>query len=219
MKMLRSLAASILIIMLFSSTALAASTESVEKAGGKATDVEIKVTKTYEYVSEYGYKYFIAVCENTSDYDLDVSWDTASYDKNGSILETGSSYTAYVSSHQEFALYALFLASKEAADYDYTIHWEEADYILPACRDVDLSCEESDDGQLVITGTNNGTEDLSTIQAVTLFFNEKNEIVGFEDSFLVNQSYNVLAGETVTQSVDVPEAASRYETYYTAYRW
>ncbi len=218
MKILKSFGASLLILMLFSNTVLAASADSVAEAGGVATDDAIEVEQSYEFSSEYGYKYYIAVCHNTTDTDLDVSWDTVSYDKDGGILETGSSYTAYVTGGQEFVLYALFLDSEDATDYSYKISWEESDFIHPGFKDVTLQANVASNGKLILQATNNGSEDLSTVQASTLFFDASDKLVGFEDSYIVNSNYNVLAGETVIKDLSIPEGADHYETYYTAYR-
>ncbi|WP_408071800.1 hypothetical protein [Butyrivibrio sp. JL13D10] len=228
MKILRSFMAAFMIVLLFGNTALAAESttektaeadSAVEQAGGTATSDVIVVENCYEFKSSYGYKYFIAVCSNNSSAKLDVSWDTVSFDEGGSILETGSSYNAYVEPNQNFVLYALFLNSEEAANYSYTIHYEESSYIMPACSDVNLEASVSGNGTLTLKATNTSDTEISTIQAATLFFDKEGTLVGFEDSYIVNNNYNVEAGETIEKDVAIPEGTDNYETYYTAYRW
>ncbi|WP_026659881.1 hypothetical protein [Butyrivibrio sp. AC2005] len=221
MKIMKSLITAFMIFMLAGNTALAATeTESeVEKAGGEVAQEAIVVANTYEFVSAYGYRYFIALCKNNSEAELDVSWDTVSYDSSGGILETGSSYSAYVSPGQSFVLYALFLNSDDADDYSYKIHYEDSNYIHPAYSDVEMKASISKNGSLILQATNTSDAEISSIQAATLFFDKNDELVGFEDSYIVNSNYNVEAGETVVEDINVPEGADRFETYITAYRW
>lgn len=215
MKMMKSLIAAMLILMFTGNTAFAAA----DVAEPQTSTGNIQVLETYEFASEWGYKYLIAVCENVTDMDLEVSWDTISYDSAGDILETGSSYSAYVVAGQEFVLYALFLDSEDADEYDYKIKSEEARYILPAAGDLTMNHKISSNGKLIISATNNSNDDISTIQASTLFFDSENTLIGFEDSYIVNSNYNVEAGETVVKDLTVPEGADNYVIYYTAYRY
>ena len=215
MKILKSLFAAMLIIMLTGNTALAAS----DVADPQTETGDISVLETYEFASEWGYKYLIAVCENTSDYELEVSWDTVSFNANGKILETGSSYSAYVTAGQYFTLYALFLDSADATDYQYKIKYEEASYIVPAAADLTMDHEISSNGRLIISATNNSNKDINTIQAATLFFDDEGQLIGFEDSYIVNSNYNVEAGETVVKDLSVPDGTANYSIYYTAYRY
>jgi hypothetical protein len=219
MKIMKSLVAAFLIIMLTGNTALAATESAVEKAGGTAASDVIYVEDTFEFVSPYGYRYFIATCVNNSKVNLDVSWDTVSYDASGSILETGSSYSCYVAPGQSFVLYALFLNSEDAKDYSYKIHYEESSYIIPAFYDIDISASVSKNGKLILQAVNTSENEISSVQAATLFFDENHKLVGFEDSYVVNSNYNVEAGETVVKDIDIPEGADTYECYFTAYRW
>ena len=215
MKILKSFFAVMLILLLSGNTALAA--ENV--ATPQTSTGDIAVLETYDFSSEWGYKYLIAVCENTTDQDLEVSWDTISYDADGGILETGSSYSAYVSGKQRFTLYALFLDSANAADYQYKVKSETASFIMPAYNDVSLEDSISSNGKLIIQATNNGNEIINTIQAATLFFDDNNTLVGFEDSYLVNSNYNVEAGETVVKDLSIPEGSTSYRIFYTAYKY
>ena len=215
MKIMRSIIAAMLILMLSGNTALAAS----DVATAQTATGDIEVLETYEYSSEWGYKYLIAVCENKTDKDLEVSWDTISYDSAGNILETGSSYSAYVAGEQAFTLYALFLDSEDATDYQYKIKSEEAKYIVPAFDDVTIDHNISSNGKLIISATNTSNNEISTIQAATLFFDDNDNLIGFEDSYIVNSNYNLDAGETVVKDLDVPDGAAYYWIYYTAYRY
>ncbi len=225
MKIFKTFIAAMLILLLFGNTALAAGevadpaadTEAVAEPLNETDDLE--VTQIYEHSSEWGYKYLIAVCKNKTDTDLEVAWDTISYDKAGDILETGSSYSAYVSGGQSFTLYALFLDSADADNYTYNINYEEARFIVPAYNEVTLTDKVSSNGKLILTATNNSNYDLNTIQAATLFFDENDNLVGFDDSYIVNSNYNVKAGETVVKDIRPPEEATSYMVYYTAYRY
>ena len=218
MKVIKSIVAAFLMVMIIGNTALAAEEDSEAKPSARTDDI-IAVDSTYEFVSKYGYRYYIAVCKNTSEKDLDVSWDTVSYDESGSILETGSSYSSYVSPGQNFILYALFLNSEEAVNYSYKIHYEDSSYMHPAYKDVDFEASVSKNGSLILQATNTSDSDLSTIQAATLFFDADGTLIGFEDSYIVNSNYNVEAGETVLEDIRIPEGTDNYITYYTAYRW
>ena len=215
MKILKSLFAAMLILMLTGNTVLA----EADVAEPQTSTGDIEVLETYEYASEWGYKYLIAICENKTDLDLEVSWDTISYDANGGILETGSSYSAYITGNQRFVLYALFLDSADATDYQYKIKYENAKYILPAFDDITFNHEVSSNGNLILSVTNNSTEAISTVQAATLFFDADEKLIGFEDSYIVNSNYNVEAGETVVKDLDIPEGADNYRIFYTAYRY
>ena len=215
MKILKSLFAAMLILMLTGNTVLAESNVAEPQT---STD-DIQVLETYEFASEWGYKYLIAVCENMTDLDLEVSWDTVSYGAEGDILETGSSYSAYITGNQRFVLYALFLDSADATDYKYKIKYENAKYIVPTFDDIAFDHSVSSNGNLILSVTNNGNEDISTVQAATLFFDADNKLIGFEDSYIVNSNYNVEAGETVVKDLNIPEGADNYAIYYTAYRY
>ncbi|SDB33043.1 MULTISPECIES: hypothetical protein [unclassified Butyrivibrio] len=219
MKILKSFMAAMIIFLLSANTALAAAATDSDMIDATSPDADIQVMETYEHSSEWGYKYLIAVCQNNTDEDLEVSWDTVSYDANNNILETGSSYSSYVVGRQWFVLYALFLDSDDAETYDYKINIDSAQYIVPAQKDVTLEAEMSSNGKLIIQATNNSDKDISTIQAATLFFDEDHNIVGFEDSYVVNSNYNVKAGETVVNDLTPPDGADTYEIYYTAYRY
>ena len=215
MKIMKSIIAAILVLLLSGNTALAAA--EVSEPQSDTSDITVK--SSYEYASEWGYKYLIAVCQNNTSHDIEVSWDTISYDASGGILETGSSYSAYVAGGQLFTLYALFLNSANAADYQYKIRYEDASFIMPVYSDVTLEAENASNGKLIISATNNSNYDINTVQAAVLFFDDDENLVGFEDTYVVNSNYNVEAGETVVKDLNPPEEATKYEIYYTAYRY
>ena len=220
MKILRSFAAVFMMVLLIGNTAFAQESEgSVGDDGGLASDESITVENVYKLDSPYGYKYLIAQCKTTSNENLDVSWDTVSYNKDGGVIETGSSYNAYVAPGQKFIMYALFLNSDNATNYSYNIHYEKSTYMIPAFSDVNVSTSVSDEKTLTITATNTSKTDISTVQVSTLFFDADDHIIGFDDSYLVNSNYNLEAGETISKDVSIPTNTDNYEYYYTAYRW
>lgn len=220
MKVLKSLVAAFMMVLLIGNTVFAQeSNEAATEKTDNVSDENISVEDCYILTSSYGYNYLIAVCKSTSKMNLDVSWDTVSLDKDGSVIETGSSYDAYVSPGQEFVMYAVFLNSAQADNFNYNLHYEESTHMVPAFSDVKVDASITNESTLTISATNTSSTDISTVQASTLFFDKDGRLIGFDDSYLVNNSYNLEAGETVSKEVDIPQGSASEEVYYTAYRW
>ncbi len=217
MKKIRvSLILVLVLSMLFSNTAFAASSKASAKASG---DSGITVLKEYSYTDIIGGLHILAVCRNDTGVDCEVSWNVITYDSSGNPLETYSPFGEYVNPNQEFVLQSGFYDSDDATAYDYKISVDtDLSLSKPMHDAVEVTHQKAKNGKVIITGTNKSSDDLMSCCAIVLFF-KSGKLIDHDEVYLTNNDYQMNAGETIMEDTDNSKDYDDYAVYWTAYKW
>lgn len=172
----------------------------------------LKVTE-YSYSSDY-WHYAFLVIENTSNFNIEVSADVKFYNESNELIGAKSAEESAFEKGTKIVLY--FMPDEKFAKMEYELSVSEEDYYECVVSDLTYETVAAKEKEIV-TVTNNGSEAAEFVQGSALFF-KGNKVVGFEQTYFVDDDNELKPQKTVTKEMDCYEDYDSVQFFFTGRR-
>lgn len=193
--------------------------ENADNVGKKDSESEINVEVLAEYTLPDGIgwytRHFIVIKNNSSE-TVDVFTSSLAYSEDGTMVSAADASFDALGAGCTSVLYEAFETDAEIDHYDTTLNASKSKYYESVIQD--LSYIQNDiDGGAVFQVTNNGENPAEFVQGYALFFSG-DELVGYADSYFVDDDSELKSGETISKQLDYHKEFDRIEFYLTGRR-
>ena len=167
----------------------------------------------YSYSSNY-WHYAFLVIENTSDFNIEVSADVKFYNESNELIGAKSAEESAFEKGTKIVLY--FMPDEKFAKMEYELTVSEEDYYDCVVSELSYETVPAKDKEIVSV-TNNGSEAAEFVQGSALFF-KGDKVVGFEQTYFVDDDSELKPGKTVTKEMDCYEEYDSVQFFFTGRR-
>lgn len=173
-------------------------------------------------ISEYFYEnsigdtlYFLAL-KNNSDKTVAANGNVVAYDADGKTLGANSSDICALGSGHEQVMVFYFDSVSGVDHFEYTVDYKEDPYYEAVFDDVEVQ-ETVNDGNVVITCTNNGEKAAEFIEVYALFFRGE-QLVGYGSTYITDDDSELKPGKTLSKQIECYENFDSAKCYYSGRR-
>ena len=190
---------------------------SVEASSTSSTDLQIK---EYRYDNSIGDTLWFLVVTNNSDKDFSVNANAIAYDGSGYMIGADDTSIDILGAGQTSICYFYFDGVSEIARVDYQTYADTSSYYSDVIHNLSVN-ETINNGNVIVSVTNNGTESAEFVEAYALFFDEQRNLVGYESAYVTDADSEIKSGATITKQLDCYKPFSDVEVYFTGrhYTW
>ncbi len=195
--------------------------ESEEKSTEPDTDdsIEDNVEILAEYTLPDGigwYTRHFIVVKNNSNETVDISTSSLAYSKDGTMVAAADGSFDALGAGCTSIFYEAFETDADIDHYDTTMNVLKSKYYKSIIQD--LSFVKNDiEGGAIFQVTNNGENAAEFVEGYALFF-YGNELVGYADSYFVDDDSELKPGKTISKQLDCHKDYDRIEFYLTGRR-
>lgn len=179
----------------------------------KDSDFEIS---EYSYDNSIGDTIYFLALKNNSDKTVTVNGNAVAYDKEGKTLGANSSEICALGSNHEQVMVFYFDSVSGVDHFEYTIDYKEDPYYEAVFDDVEVQ-ETMNDGNVVVTCTNNGEKAAEFVEAYALFFNGE-KLVGYGSTYIIDDDSELKPGKTLSEQIECYENFDSVKCYYSGRR-
>ena len=167
----------------------------------KGSTKDVRVNNEYVIIDMNGYNTrYVLECTNISDSDLMAGAVFYARDDEGNVVKKVSDCGYMVKSGASFILYGQFKTVEVSgiSNFDYDITAEKTS----ECRAdaVGVECNSSEEGSLVVSGTNYSSSDVEGINVRSVFYKD-GEPVAFDTVNIADTGYTLHSGSSNTQEL------------------
>lgn len=180
----------------------------------KVSDEDFQIVeKSYE--SSFGDTMWYLIVTNNSEYDVGFSANGVAYDGNGNIIGADDASIDILGTGQTSICYFYFDSVPEIDHIDYTCSYETDTYYTDVIHNLSSQITIND-ANVVVSVTNEGTEEAEFVQAYALFLDGQGNIVGQDNTYVTDNDSEIKPGATITKQLTVYEQAfGTVEVYFT----
>lgn len=167
----------------------------------------------YSYSSDF-WHYAFLVIENPSDFNIHVSVDVKFYNDANELIGAKSAEQEAFEKGSKIVLY--FMPDEKFTNMEYELTVSEEDYYDCVISDLSYETVSAKDKEIVSV-TNNGGEAAEFVEGSALFFKD-NQVVGFDQTYFVDDDSELKPGKTVTKEIDCYDDYDSVQFFFTGRR-
>lgn len=185
-----------------------------DKSSGKnysESDFEIK---EHIYENTIGDTLYFIVIKNNSNANVSVSGNATAKDSNGNSIGADDMDIDIVGSGETSIGYFYFDSVSGVDNVEYTLRYNDKLYCSPVISNLEIE-QTTNDKNVIVTLTNNGDKAAEFVTAYALFFDEGNNLLGYESTYIVDDDSEIKVGDTLSGQLDCYKGYDHVELYFT----
>ncbi len=185
-----------------------------DESGGKAySDSDFEV-KEYLYENTIGDTLYFLVVKNNSNANVSVSGNATAKDSSGNAIGAGDMSIDVLGAGETSIGYFYFDSVSGIDSVDYKLKYSDNLYYSPVIGNLEIE-QTVNDKNVIVTVTNKGEKAAQFVQAYALFFDENNDVLRYESTYITDDDYEIKIGDTLSGQLDCYKGYDHVEVYFT----
>ena len=181
----------------------------------KISDADFEIIEK-PFVNSFGDTLWFLIVTNNSEYDVGFSANGAAYDASGNIIGAADTSIDILGTGQTSICYFYFDSVAGIDHVEYTCNYDtEVRYYSDVLHN--LSAQVTiNDANVVVSVTNNGTEEADFVEAHALFLDSQGNVVGHDSTYVTDNDSEIKPGATITKQLTIyGQSFDTVEVYFT----